>query len=337
MDNKGVNKMNETNRIITGERESYNEMTSNRPAIEMLIESYFNATASPEDIRYLLQMARAVEKADGPEHSQIFQELSPEIINDLYTILSLENWGSAVLQKYENKTPPDLEKRLEDHIAKLSKLERKRSWARWTTTVSSAAAVVIIMTIGLFLISPKSESTHDVKGTPSLLATQKGNDLNTDNFQNSDDKNLGAETSPRQPVISVAAVGPDNKLIADKGKKKAARHIPSPVVKNFNHPSEAVEFVTQNHEEFVTQPATAASVIIPENLSTFEEIFPKIATAAVNPTQLVVLPFTTLSQSFDNIIETITAVSVALSGVNDSFNTASSELHKMTTAQLRAI
>lgn len=345
--NEGINNRSGSSPLNHGKE----GLLPDKAGLKKSIDNYFNGTADREEIKILLEAANKI--ADSGSHYGDCQELA----EDLLTILSIEEWGKAALSALEVKVPADLEKQLDEHISELAKKDRLRVRLRWIAAISSAAAVAVIFSIVAYLSATHDESLFNPNDKTNISLISDGAGIVSDGVVPADsgnNHNIGV-FPPEVSPLSESSVGGKALASAEsslsnvpnsttRGKKGALAVAPrktssKPVFdkEGNNRAFESDGYIPEPAKEQGITAATTATVDIPVALSPIEEIMPRIANATVNPSQLVIQPFTTLTQVFDNVYESISTVGVALSGVNDSFNAATNELNKMGSTQLRAI
>ncbi len=120
-------------------------------SIRTLLGKYFDGTATSTDISALQSFA---EKDDETYIAD------SGLLDDLRLVRSLGEYSNACLHKYASEVSPEFEKRLEGHIGRLAKLERRTVLVRVWRSV--AAVLIVAVTCLVFVLNkPWEYRAHD--------------------------------------------------------------------------------------------------------------------------------------------------------------------------------
>lgn len=112
----------------------------------VLLERYYEGTASPEETERLSRMARhAAENPDAPE-------FSPELRVELGLYLKEEEAFARVFSAMRDSAPENLGERLSEHIGILAARSARRTWLRRaviSVSVSAAAVAALVFAPGI--------------------------------------------------------------------------------------------------------------------------------------------------------------------------------------------
>ena len=267
--------------------------------IRILLDKYFDATATPDEVEILKASANDVVSGEISCPDSNLKE-------QLRFINAIEGYSEKILSAYSESAPSDLETRLETHISSLAagSAERKRRpfLAKFLPYSAAAVAAAIVAVAGIKYFSPQEDgnvaqqiliaynSTASIEATvsesiPSLIASS-------------------AISSPHTP-------SQNTKHTKRTPKPSTSAAASSPL------PSESPTLNSQ------PSPTTLSPFSISEE--TFR-VMPAGINARIETAHILVQPISTLSQSINNIYESVAAVSEALSGVSSSFEAVSNSL-----------
>lgn len=255
-------------------------MADNKPDIsshiflQELVDKYFNGTTTPEENHILLEAAQN----SLPDNAELSDSLS-----------SIVMIHESLLAEAELVLPCNFENTLESQLSRLARKGRRIHRVLWI--ISSAAAIAIILTIGL----PILNSYETASSAPELFSEVKTESENHDNQPNQQQAQIPVENTHLGKVAG-----------------------------------QNVSFTKSTHkrESFIEHPQTSLKHDLPTLTASVTRLDPPIVIPEVpNPDfyndrilndalacQSYVLeqPLTTLSQALWNVFETIEAVSSAL-------------------------
>lgn len=277
--------------------------TYDQATIRTLIQRFFDATISPEEMDTLLAVASCPEKYLGDNDDTV-------LAADLTLIASL---GTASEKILETAVPPGLEQKLERHISRIAGKPKLRK--KWLYSISAAAAIVAVFSIGI-----------KVSVTQSSLPAQNAIDSpDTSSFalalppleNNVRVENTGGTASVSSPVASVN--------VSEKTRKPKI-HVKS----STSQSAEMIEPV-QIHDVL---PSLGK---MPSMSDLVADITPTLSVVSIDPAGMLAQPLSTLSQSVDNVYESLDIVAKALSGVNASITSAAEGLAPVSDLPLHTI
>ena len=265
--------------------------------VRQLTEKFFNATLSDQESERLSGYA---EDLTGPNPS--FEVNDMQLLNDLELIKSLNSHSEAYLKALALQTPPELEQILDNQISKLARSSRRRLIFKRLIPMTAAAAVVaVVATVGF-------------KATEGI------------NMEN--------------PQKLQYASTPDNAEAGKQSSPQLTGSSESPSFIEINKPVEHVAAKVSNspalHQALSVQTAQALSAVAiatePEkiNLPYFSDpvidVMPMIAAASIDPSNIVIQPLSTLSQTVCNVYESVDAVSSSFAGIAETLDLVNSSL-----------
>ncbi len=259
--------------------------------LRQLLEAYFDGSATEMQIECLRSMARKA--TDGtPQLSE------PSLIEDLETFSILDEYAEATLLTLEDSSPHDLESRLDSTISALAAhSHRKRTI--WMRTVSVAASVAILLTVGIGFVSHQyssSPSATDEKGQisdtsffasaelpsfPELTLETENTTIEETNKINKE--NRISEVSPAHTSAIFASASSSRVKINNKGvMKNTGSHVAETQdqtpASNLNEQL-AVNTVTERLESAnasgVLSPQITLSSAVPDQLQTSSDAIGK--------------------------------------------------------------
>ena len=286
---------------------------SNYIILRKLTEKYLNGSITSAEMEILRERARG-------------NELLPDDLrDDVEMILALDRLEDPLLSALEKRMPDDMEERLSAHISRLAAADRVEArrpiWSRrilrhaggW----AAAACAGIAITVGI--IHDKSVSHR-----PEGIASEYSQGV-MEEIENGTPANLIASAeeinvipSPPEETISKPEVKATAKARRSDGERRKS-------VKKLTGEGENL---IDGHNLPETSVAVNVSVTIPDFISPLSDVMPIIAQASINTSDIVVLPFSTLNQSFDNVFEAIETVSTAIS-LRDAMEIVTDEVGKL--------
>lgn len=283
-----------------------------------LLERFYEGTASPAETDRLYALAK--ELADiGRE------QIPPDLWNDIALLTAISDFSSESNTALEAATPPELEKRLENHIHALAISERRASISGWRKIgrgCAAAAAVALLFFAGY-----------------RLLPDRVGPDLSPLNTTGHIASAVSTQSSDN-PVSGQAT--PQFSILPDKGSS-TQETIPSPDKKNRNANKRTVskggdihdvkdsetdgeEYIypedenidsADDFQDFSFEPDSRLVASIEEaESSEKEDIVPipnTVSMSTLDPSQSLTMPMTTLSASLDNVFQSVNLLSESLS------------------------
>lgn len=257
--------------------------------IKKLIDSYFDGSISPPDTLRLLEAADKCSETDGD--SSMFA--------DLRMIKALHSPGMAMA---EAPVPEGLEERLENHISSLARKPRARF--RWLAACSAAAAVAAIVSIG-FRMQTASDQPADLTAD-SVSAMPR---LSLSIPEQSPD-NATAQHSPASATVS-------SPRILKASPKPVAKTYSAASVPAIDPPSLPIS-LSESLPVFDLTPALSLTI---------DDVRPVIASALIDPGDILAQPISTISQSIDNVYVSLEIVAKALSGSESTLDDAAERLN----------
>lgn len=277
--------------------------TYDQATIRTLIQRFFDATISPEEMDTLLAVASCPEKYLGDNKNAV-------LAADLTLIASL---GTASERILEAAVPPGLEQKLERHISRLAGKPKLRK--KWLYSLSAAAAIAAIFTIGIkvSVMQPSMPTLDAIDSSDTSTFALALPPLE----KNVEVKNLGETASVSSPVASVRVSGKTRK--------------PKVYVKSC--PAQSAEKIepVQIHDVL---PSLGK---MPSVSDLMADITPTLSVVSIDPAGILAQPLSTLSQSVDNVYESLDIVAKALSGVNASITSAAEGLAPVSDLPLHTI
>ena len=268
--------------------------------VRHLTEKFFNATISEAEMSLLDKYAESI--LSGKENGVMPDRM---LLNDLSVVAALHQLNLRTLDNLSAQTPPGLEARLEKHISRISASSRKRKW-RLAATYSGAAAAIagIILTIGLPSRQPSFPDTNPLPASGQLAAVAS--------------TPTAEESHAIDPTtITVAAPGNASVRIQYKSIRKDKKKTTNVTTLNLK-----AETKTPLPEPLSLPP----NMKIPDFTEPVAEIRPMLAAAIIDPSEIVMQPLTTLSQTVSNVYESVDIVSSAFAGIADAFEMVNSSL-----------
>lgn len=279
------------------------EKTYDQATIRTLIQRFFDATISTEEMDTLLTVASCPEKYLKDNKNAV-------LAADLTLIASL---GTASEKILVADIPSGLEQKLERHISRLAGKPKLRK--KWLFSISAAAAVVAILTVGIKVsVTQQSMPTQYAIDSPDTSALS----LALPTLEN-----IGKEENVRRTA-------PGSSPVASVRISEKTRKLKVPVNKTAAGSTEKSEPV-QIHEvlpSLGTMPSVGDLVA---------DITPTLSAVAIDPAGILAQPLSTLSQSVDNVYESLDIVAKAFSGVNASITSAAEGLAPVADLPLHSI
>jgi len=271
-------------------------------SIKTLTERFFDATIRSEEMDVLLTVASCPEK---------FLKGKPDdaLEADLTVIASL---GTASENILAADIPSGLEQKLESHISRLS--GRSAFRRKWIYPVSAAAAVAAIITTGINL----TDYTTDTPGQTAEVHT--GSPAISPASPSAEREFLRSGTG----IASVPAPAAPASISGKTRKLKIPEDINKPQDTERTEP-------TQIHDILPTFSR------IPPVSDLVADITPTLSTVTIDPAWILAQPLSTLSQSVDNVYESLDIVAKAFSGVNASIASAAEGIAPISDLPLHSI
>lgn len=281
-----------------------NEITYGQASIRVLIQRFYDATISPEEMATLLAAASCPEKyvTDGGD---------AQLAADLSLIASLAPASQTVL---ESDIPAGLEQRLGRHISQLAR--KPSAKRRWLYSISAAAAVAALLSIGIKVTvtqpSLPTQYAATVAGTPAPAAPAA---------EYNGSEQPVRETTPAPATAHPARISRETMKMV---KPEPQEHkIPDRIEGNTELPP--------------IGEALASLGKMPSASDLVADVTPTLSVAAVDPVWILAQPLSTLSQSVDNVYESLDIVAKALSGVHASITSAAEGLAPVADLPLHSI
>lgn len=269
----------------------HDNKATHRKDTENLLERFFAGETTPEENMILSCEAEVLADKAGKASRE------DEADEGLRLIAALDGLGRT--PAFE--PPADLEDRLERHISRLAYRSRRRRRLRW---LSCAATGALVLSLAPSLL--RQESADPVRiaaADPSCVLTD-------------------TSAAPRKQSMPHEAVSPAP-LVARLSDSGAGED--SPKEKRAMTPSPAAVARHLPDRKPVSDPIASLSPLasLSEQL---DVVSPALTAAYVDPAQIALQPLSTISQTIDDVYESIDMVTRALSGMSYTFETASEGL-----------
>ncbi len=260
---------------------------TNENDIKRLTEKYFTGDISPEETHSLLE---AADIADGGAYDA-------RTLADLRMIRALH---SPELGQMLAPVPSGLEERLDSHISSLAR--RRPAMRRWLAACSAAAAVAIVMTIGL--------RHHGVDQTSGLASADTPSVLPDLTLTVPDTRGTVTSDPAGATPATIITPAPRRASSAPRPMAKAAQKA-APLSVPAEAPMKA------------TLPELELSPIV---TATIRDVRPILASAIVDPSDVLAQPLSTISQSIDNVYMSLDMVAKALRSTSSTLDDAADKL-----------
>lgn len=275
--------------------------------IRNLLERFFDASISQEEMETLT--AAAAYFSDNS--ADICGD--PEIRAGLDAVAAIQAASRQILLQ---EIPIGIEERLDRHI---SSLARKNSWQKkWLFPISTAAAVALFATIGSGLFEQPSSQpalysvSEKTAPKPRTVTPHSSTLSNVASATITPDENSGGAASPSKPLpIS----------------RQTSRHSRQASLKE---PSAAVTpAMIQEVSSTIRNLPPASDMVV--------GISPVIAAATIDPSVILAQPLSTISQSVENVYESLEIVSRAFSEINMTVSSAAEGISLIAELPLHSI
>ncbi len=291
------------------------QMRHSESELKQLTKKYFEATLSPEEEQRLLSFAK--EFAGNGGSSPFITDAVLQA--DLRLIADMSSLGEEMIRHMADSAPEALELRLENHISNLAEASRRHKTLipAWLKFSSAAAVAVLAVTAGLHVVEKEAATPHHdtifvAKNTPETTPA-------------SVDEKASAPLPVvnSRPVIAQASTPKENSGRSRKRQRPDDRQTGGPAV--------IPESVTQalaviNINEAEVEESASALAMVPTISEDVREVMPTMIEAKIETDRLLLQPMTTLSQSFDNVYESVAILSEAFSGIASTFNAVNTSL-----------
>lgn len=296
------------------------------PELLRLTALYFDGTITPSDMHTLKEGAVAFSKGD-------FVIADPQLAADLKCIAAIEGYSEAALISWRQAVPSDLETRLDNHISMLASRSRRRGL--WLRIGSAAACAALLVTAGIHIF--KSASTFPAgvgqADTGTLVAAESAPS------SSAADVSSVPATDPTVLIATPPAPAPPAQVFQSSAvalvtpkNSTAARDFRNKAVKASGNQENDIVLPYQLADSKV--PLTVASVILPETLSPR----PSAYEMRINDLAgLIIHPFDAISNTFDDIKQSLNFVNATIYDANKTAGMLSEEFLQASAAPLRSI
>lgn len=297
---------------------------------QSLIGKFYEATISPDEMRLLNEVADRL----ASSQDNVLQLSDPELSADISLIRSLRDFSVKSSEDLTNATPPGLEERLESHIHNLAVSENnhRRSLAfKKIIGWGAAAAVVATLITGGLRYSANNDTHIPVTNRTTVIAQAVTNGSSFNAIQSPTALATEEESLIEEQPLTATQKGKANRIYSNLSSQvEPASSFTDDSPEDMSYPEEDVnddqmlaEESQDNPEMLLTnmtdEPMTASAEA--ERTSTLQ-ILPLDILPAIDPTQSLKLPLTTLSAGIDNVFRSFSLLSESLTvALSPSYNT----------------
>lgn len=317
-------------------KDKYSECDIDIKMTASLLESFFNASISPDDERRLFHIANFFKR--NPE--KIPPGTDRRLVSDLLMVATLKESLEMISMQAASSAPPQLEETLDRHISRLASTERRKTAWRWLKGLSAAAAVAAIVVAGMEVAdfeSPSDNKTILAYSGPAetyneSLPSSLRPDTSATAGKSIAEKSLSRVSPSSSPVKSVT---PGHRENRSKTPPAQVSLSPEDIDKVHEAINMAMDAVSSDSRDVIE--STAALATLPAITTVVEETLPVLASARIDTDRILLQPITTLGQSIDNVYESVGMLAEAFSGVSATFEMVGLTLDEISKPMSRSL
>lgn len=267
--------------------------------IKRLTDKFFQGTISPEETDCILDMASHIPESELEKDSELCRDL--RLISGLHALKP-----SAIC----DNIPDGLESRLDSHISLLARNQRRSLWKRISAASAAAVVAAAILTVGFSINHQPTDNALAMVDTVALLPELTLSVPDERPAEEETPRNIAALPNP----AVVENVNPSSTSPSKTPTPKPIRPTMNKMAVSAAIPESDLSIITS---AIACLPSTAAAV---------QEIKPILASAVVDPYDVLAQPLSTFSQAIDIVMESCKTVEKGFSEAGKTLENADDKI-----------